>query len=310
MKRKIVEHRGPWYVSHSRAFPRNFGLFPALFLPSFWTKFNRHSRPWSWHLEKKKDQNRHSDSGPVLRDTARLSQRYPPIARYGVFGVPTWPIGCDTPSAFSEHFPLWEHAKWRCDTPPSKGVSQRYLRDTLWKQGRWVRYPPLRYYLERVLRDMGGGLSRTGPPKPALKRPNRHLVEGRGGLCPIYLYCGPISAQHPSCQGRGNSGQCPYCRGSLWVTHCSALLPAPLCHVLSSRWTFRIFLFFSARGGEGGVRGAGGGGVRFLNANPRRGRGEGLGGCPRRIGELGGRGGAKYFFRGRNDIVHQVSSRP
>ena len=40
--------------------------------------------------------------------------------------------------------------------PPSKGVSQRYLRDTLCKQGKWVRYPPLRYYLERVLRDMGG----------------------------------------------------------------------------------------------------------------------------------------------------------
>ena len=36
-------------------------------------------------------------SGPVLRDTARLSQRYPPIARYGVFGVSTWPVGCDTP---------------------------------------------------------------------------------------------------------------------------------------------------------------------------------------------------------------------
>ena len=28
-------------------------------------------------------------SGPVLRDTARLSQRYPLIARYGVFGVST-----------------------------------------------------------------------------------------------------------------------------------------------------------------------------------------------------------------------------
>ena len=65
-------------------------------------------------------------SGPVLRDTARLSQRYPPIARYGVFGVSTWPIGCDTPSPFSERFPLGEHAKWRCDTPPSKG----YLSDT------------------------------------------------------------------------------------------------------------------------------------------------------------------------------------
>ena len=95
-------------------------------------------------------------SGPVSRDTARLSQRYPPIARYGAFGVSTWPIGCDTPSPFSERFSLGEHVKWRCDTPPlQRGVSQRYLRDTLWKQGNWVRYPPLRYYLERVLRDMG-----------------------------------------------------------------------------------------------------------------------------------------------------------
>ena len=53
----------------------------------------------------------HHLSGPVLRDTARLSQRYPPIARYGVFGVSTWPIGCDTPSPFSERFPLGVHAK-------------------------------------------------------------------------------------------------------------------------------------------------------------------------------------------------------
>ena len=100
-------------------------------------------------------------SGPVLRDTARLSQRYPSIVRYGVFGVSTWPIGCDTPSPFSERLPLGEHAKWRCDTPPppSKGVSQRYLRDTLWKQGKWVRYPPLQYYLETVLHCMGGGIS-------------------------------------------------------------------------------------------------------------------------------------------------------
>ena len=65
-------------------------------------------------------------SGPVLRDTARLSQRYAPIARYGVLGVSTWPIRCDTPSLFSERFPLGEHAKWRCDTPPPKG----YLSDT------------------------------------------------------------------------------------------------------------------------------------------------------------------------------------
>ena len=96
-----------------------------------------------------------------MRDTARLSQRYPPIARYGVFGVSTWPIGCDTPSPFSERIPLGEHAKGRCDIPPPppKGVSQQYLRDTLWKQGKWVRYPPLRYYLERYCTIGGGGIS-------------------------------------------------------------------------------------------------------------------------------------------------------
>ena len=65
-------------------------------------------------------------------------------------------LGAIPPPPFLSVFPLEEHAKWRCDTPPSKGVSQRYLRDTLGKQGKWVRYPPLRYYLERVLRDMGG----------------------------------------------------------------------------------------------------------------------------------------------------------
>ena len=45
-------------------------------------------------------------SGPVLRDTARLSQRIPPY-----FGVSTWPSGCDTPSPFSELVHLGEHAK-------------------------------------------------------------------------------------------------------------------------------------------------------------------------------------------------------
>ena len=41
-----------------------------------------------------------------------------------------------------------------------------YLSDTCTipyeNMAKWVRYPPLRYYLEKVLRDMGG-VSRTGP---------------------------------------------------------------------------------------------------------------------------------------------------
>ena len=95
-------------------------------------------------------------SGPVLCDTARLPQRYPPIARYGVFGVSTWPIGCNTPSPFSERFPLGEHVKWGCDTSTTKG----YLSDTCAipheNKAKWARYAPLRtYYLEKVLRDTG-----------------------------------------------------------------------------------------------------------------------------------------------------------
>ena len=62
-------------------------------------------------------------SGPVLRDTARLSQRYPPIARYGVFGVSTWPIGCDTPSPFSEHFPFESMQSGGAIPPLKRGFS-------------------------------------------------------------------------------------------------------------------------------------------------------------------------------------------
>ena len=100
-----------------------------------------------------------------MHDTARLSQRYPPIALYGVLGVSTWPIGCDSLSPFSERFPLGEHAKWRRDTPPPP--EKGYLSDTCAipyeKKEKRVRYPPLRYWLESVLCDMGGGVSRTRP---------------------------------------------------------------------------------------------------------------------------------------------------
>ena len=66
-------------------------------------------------------------SGPVLRDAARLSQRYPPIARYGVFGVSTWPIWCDTPSPFLSVSPLESIREVEVRyPPPQKG----YLSDT------------------------------------------------------------------------------------------------------------------------------------------------------------------------------------
>ena len=37
-------------------------------------------------------------------------------------------LGAIPPPPFLSVSPLGEHAKWGCDTPPSKGVSQRYSR--------------------------------------------------------------------------------------------------------------------------------------------------------------------------------------
>ena len=56
-------------------------------------------------------------------------QRYPPIARYGVFGVSTWPIGCDTPSPFSQCSPLGSMRSGGAIPPPLKrGISAILVR--------------------------------------------------------------------------------------------------------------------------------------------------------------------------------------
>ena len=62
--------------------------------------------------------------------------------------------------------------KWRCNAPPPQ--KKRYLSDTCAipdeNKAKWVRYPPLRYYLERVLRDRGGGISHwAAKPTPCVR---------------------------------------------------------------------------------------------------------------------------------------------
>ena len=113
-------------------------------------------------------------SGPVLRDTARLSQRYPPIARCGVFGVSTWPIGCDTPSSFSERFPLESMRSGGAIPPHQRGISAILAWYPMKTRQNVCDTPPLRYDLERVLRDMGGylALGRWGPTSPQFAFPN------------------------------------------------------------------------------------------------------------------------------------------
>ena len=89
-------------------------------------------------------------SGPVLRDTARVSQRYPPIARYGVLVSQHGQLGAIPPPPFLSVSPLesncmqsggaipHENKANGCDTP-SAILSRKGI----------VRY--------------GGGVSRTGP---------------------------------------------------------------------------------------------------------------------------------------------------
>ena len=101
-------------------------------------------------------------SGPVLRDTARLSQRYPPIARYGVFGVSTWQIGCDTPSPFSERFPPWRACEVEVRYPPlQRGISAILARYPM--RTRQMGAMPPSAILSRKGIARYGGVSRTGP---------------------------------------------------------------------------------------------------------------------------------------------------
>ena len=70
-------------------------------------------------------------SGPVLRDTARLSQRYPPYCALWGFWCLNMANWVRYPLPLSERFPLESMRRGGAILPPLKGVSQRYLRDTL-----------------------------------------------------------------------------------------------------------------------------------------------------------------------------------
>ena len=87
----------------------------------------------------------------------------PPDCALWGFGVSTWPIGCDTPSPFSERFPLGEHAKWRCDTPPprKRGISAILARYPM-KTRQMGAIPPSAILSRKGIARYGG-VSRTGP---------------------------------------------------------------------------------------------------------------------------------------------------
>ena len=69
-------------------------------------------------------------------------------------------LGAIPPPPFLSASPLESMRSGGAIPPPphKKGISVIPARYHM-KQGKLVRYPALRYYLEKVLRDMGGGIS-------------------------------------------------------------------------------------------------------------------------------------------------------
>ena len=67
-------------------------------------------------------------SGPVLRNTARLFQRYPPM---GFLVSQHGQLGAIPPPPFLSVSPLESMRSGGAIPPPTKGVSQRYLCHTL-----------------------------------------------------------------------------------------------------------------------------------------------------------------------------------
>ena len=99
----------------------------------------------------------------VLRDTARLSQRYPPIARYGVFGVSTWPIGCDTPlPLFWTFSPLESMRSGGAIPSPQKGYLSDICAIPHENKANGCDTPVCDTISKGYCAIWGGGVSRTG----------------------------------------------------------------------------------------------------------------------------------------------------
>ena len=62
-------------------------------------------------------------SGPVLRDTARLSQRYPLLRAMGSLVSQHGQLGAIPPLPFSKSFPLGEHSNRRAIPTLKRGIS-------------------------------------------------------------------------------------------------------------------------------------------------------------------------------------------
>ena len=70
----------------------------------------------------------------MLRDTARTISAIPPYCALWGFWCLNMANWVRYPLPLSERFSPWSTCEVEVRYPPSKGVCQRYFRDTLWKQ--------------------------------------------------------------------------------------------------------------------------------------------------------------------------------
>ena len=101
-------------------------------------------------------------SGPVLRDTARLSQRYPPSLRaMGFLGSEHGKLGAIPPPPFLSVFPLESMRSGGAIPPPQRGISAILARYPM-KTRQMGAIPPFAILSQKGIARYGG-VSRTGP---------------------------------------------------------------------------------------------------------------------------------------------------
>ena len=102
----------------------------------------------------------HNLSGPVACDTARLSQRYPPIARYGVLLSQHGQLGAVPPPPFLSVSPPWRECEVEVRYPPPlrRGISAILARYPM-KTRQMGAIPPLCDTISKRYCAIWGGIS-------------------------------------------------------------------------------------------------------------------------------------------------------
>ena len=109
----------------------------------------------------------HQLSGPVLSDTARLSQRYPPIARYGVLVSQHGQLGAIPLPPFLSVSPLESMRSGGAIPPLKRGISAILARYPM-KTRQMGAIPPSAILSQKGIARYGG-LSRIGPLSSSVK---------------------------------------------------------------------------------------------------------------------------------------------